>query len=240
MTFSEHHCWKTAADWQLSYSNLTHLLVHSPVSVLVHHSHCTPHHHYCHFSDSESAHLSEIFISKNWLCLCVHMLLMCSHLLTDKTLARCWFKKEILIFEDISNTYVMTMWSCTNEKYTKNKQWWRAWHAYKVEDCRRKMLQRRICCVINKNIVNISTQQHWNVNLTELRTWRNNKIITPWWSHYNAVMMLKNQCTKEKIVVKTKDYLAETVTFRWCDSLVSQTKQSNIYVNSWNLTHWVS
>ena len=148
MMFSEHHCWEMTANWQLSYSDLTHLLIHSSVSALVCCSHYISHHHYHHFSDSESAHLSEIFIQKNWLCLCVCMLLICSHLLTDEMLAKHWFKKKVLIFKDIFNTYVTMMWSCINKSYTKNKQWWKTWCAYKVEDCRRESVaeENLLCC----------------------------------------------------------------------------------------------
>ena len=202
--FLKHHCWVTAAHWQLSHSDSEHSLIFVSVSVLVHHSHCTSHHYYCHFSNSESVHSSEISIQKNWLCLCMCMLLMCNHLLTDKTLARHWLKKKTHIFEDISNTYMTMMWSCTNKRYTNKYQQWETWCIQELKRVVEEKLQRESCCAVNKSVVNITAQQHWNANLIKLGKQRHSKIVTSWWSHHDAVMMLKNQCMKEKIVVKTR------------------------------------
>ena len=93
----------------------------------------------------------------------------------------------------MSETWVTTAWRCANKSCANIEQ--------QQSTC---CITREDCCAVNKNVVNTATQQHWNASLTELGKWWHNKIITSWWSHCDAVMTLKNQHMKEKIVVKTR------------------------------------
>ena len=92
----------------------------------------------------------------------------------------------------------------TNENSMSKYQWWRTWCIQELKRVVEEKLWRESCCAVNKSVVNTAAQQHWNASLTELEKQRHSDVITSWWDHHNAVMMLKNQCMKEEIVVKTR------------------------------------